>query len=225
MRNLQAQPSSGLFVLRQGFNNLLDLVFPPRCAHCDRVDTRWCADCLRLLHEDTPCLQTRLLAPFDGFAATAIHDGVVQSAVHALKYEGLRSMGQSLGARLAAVLAQTDWQIDAILPVPLHSTRLRERGYNQSQLLAEALSEISGIAMVEGALNRARHTPHQVGLSQQERLANVKDAFVATADVSQRRVLIVDDVCTTGSTLIACAESVLMHGAQAVYAMTVSMAH
>jgi ComF family protein len=113
---------------------------------------------------------------------------------------------------------------DALVPVPLHRARERQRGYNQSRLLAREMSASLDWPVVE-ALARLRNTPAQVGLNRAQRLANVRDAFCVTdASVAGRRVLLIDDVCTTGATLGACSQALRRAGARSVWALTLARA-
>lgn len=205
------------------WNALIDLVFPPRCEHCGRVDTSWCDACLQEL-EHIPI--TPLARQIESFTvlATAPHEGVLQSAIHALKYANQPHLAQRLGLRLAQRILNDSLTFDRIIPVPLHITRQAKRGYNQSKELALALSLQTGIPVAEDFLQRQRETRPQVGLSRQERLTNVAGAFVASHTVSEKRLLVIDDVCTTGSTLKACAEALYQQGAIEVMALTLSMA-
>jgi ComF family protein len=114
---------------------------------------------------------------------------------------------------------------DLIVPVPLHAARWRERGYNQSTLLASQLATASGLRLIEEALTRIRATAPQITLNAVEREANVRGAFEARADlVRGRRVLLVDDVCTTGATLAACSHALKPAGAISVWALTLARA-
>ncbi|MBL8160601.1 MAG: ComF family protein [Anaerolineae bacterium] len=222
----QAQAAPGLFApLRQASSWLIDLLFPPRCAGCGRVDSEWCPACQRDL-QATPYPQ-HLIAhpPLMAIAATAPHRGVIRESVQALKYNNARRVAVPLGARMAQHLAAQHWTIDMIVPVPLHTVRLAERGYNQSQLLGEQVARDMALPHVPSALHRDRSTHSQVTVSAAERLINVKNAFSAVPDlVNNRTVLLIDDVFTTGATLSACAEALLAAGAGAVYGLTVTAA-
>lgn len=113
--------------------------------------------------------------------------------------------------------------IDIIIPVPLHTTRLAQRGYNQSELLATPLAAATQIPIQPGWLQRSRYERSQVGLNQQERQINVADAFAASPLVAGRHVLLIDDVYTTGATLNACGEALLQAGARLVSALTLAV--
>ncbi|HEX2906739.1 MAG TPA: ComF family protein [Phototrophicaceae bacterium] len=219
----------GLFaphrLLHRTFALVIDLVFPPRCAGCGRVDTLWCERCQTALEQMPPPRQVQPLPPLSGMASSGVHAGKIQQAIWSLKYENGRALAEPLGERLAQHLAHLEWAIDQVVPVPMHAHRLAERGYNQAQLLAEQLALHAALPCVPTALRRWRFTPSQVGMGRSERLTNVKDAFAADAALVQgRTILLVDDVYTTGATLSACAEALLAVGAAAVYGLTVSAA-
>lgn len=207
-------------------NAVIELVFPAACAGCGRVDRVWCARCQSQL-EAIPILQISQQLQGDvrtlPLVSTGWHTGLLQTAVQALKYENLPQLALPLGDRLAAVLAHHEWPVDMVMPVPLHAERLRSRGYNQAGLLAQALSDITGIPCDTTALHRRRDTRSQVGLNRGERLENMSEAFYADARAGAT-VLLLDDVATTGATLQACADALYASGVSMVYAMTVSAA-
>ena len=160
--------------------------------------------------------------------AAALHTAPLREAIHALKYQDRPRLAQPLGRYLVAVFQSEPWSsisqsIDAVVPAPLHADRLRERGYNQSELLAAVLCEVCGLPLQPGWIARVRATRQQVGLSATERKRNVAGAFVAGPAVQGRTLLVVDDVYTTGATLEACADASLAAGAQAVYALTLAI--
>ena len=206
-------------------NFCLDLLFPPRCAGCGRIDAFWCEQC-ELDLETMPLLENvRQLPGLAGITSTAPHKGIIREAVQGLKYENARPVAIPLGQRLSRQLQAQHWMIDMIAPVPLHTSRLAERGYNQAQLLAEQVAHHMNIPCVPHALTRERNTQSQVTMSAQERLTNVAKAFSANPEiVANQRVLIIDDVYTTGATLNACGEALLEANAKAVYGLTVTAA-
>ncbi len=154
------------------------------------------------------------------------HVEPLRGAIHALKYQDRTALAVPLGHLLAERwLDVTPQQVDGLVPVPLHPQRLRERGYNQATLLASAMAPVLALPIQEGLLRRERPTPPQVGLAQQARLRNVAGAFQATGDVAGGRWLLVDDVCTTGATLQACAQTLHAAGADTVWAITLTRPH
>lgn len=189
------------------------------------MDSAWCPTCQHDLDTLPYPVQPIIHPPLVAIAATAQHRGVIREAVQALKYNNARRVAAPLGSRMAQHLAAQPWTIDMIIPVPLHTTRLAERGYNQSQLLGEQVARDMALPCVPSALHRDRSTHSQVTVSAAERLVNVKNAFSAAPDlVNNRTILIIDDVFTTGATLSACAEALLAAGAVAVYGLTVTAA-
>ena len=211
--------------LRRSFNAGIDLLFPPRCAGCGRVDTRWCVTCQQALDALPVQIHQAALPPLARSAATGLHKDKLQQAVHALKYEGVITLAEPLGVRMIAGLKLLNWKFNLIAPVPLHASRQRWRRYNQAHLLGKALETTLGIPCEPNALERWRDTPPQVGLSRSQRRSNVTGAFTADpALVAGAVVLLVDDVFTTGATLQACARAVLDAGARSVYSLTVTAA-
>jgi len=161
--------------------------------------------------------------PLTAVAVTGQHVGILQSAQWSLKYENVPEVAEPLGKRLAERFVLLNWTIDMIVPVPMHTSRLRERGYNQAQLLGEVAAQELGLTCVPDAIKRLRQTQSQVTLNAQERLANMQNAFEAEPRfVSGQRILLIDDVYTTGATLAACAQAALDAGAIAVYGLAVT---
>ena len=144
----------------------------------------------------------------------------VQRLVHNLKYQGQTVAGQVLGRALGRMLAGEPIAEGGpvVVPVPLHGSRLRERGYNQSVLIARALARTLDLSVEERALKRVRDTKTQTTLDSTERDANMEGAFRGrrTDPVRDRRVLLVDDVVTTGATANSCAGALLDAGASVV---------
>lgn len=200
---------------------LTDLVFPPTCGSCGRVDFQFCKVCA----EKLACLPVVSLQHqveyVDAVFATGLHQGILADAIRAFKYAGAPQLAEPLAARLEALLTHRLKQTDVLVPVPLSSERLAERGYNQSELLANRLSEACLLSCNPSLLRRVRHTEKQAQLSGEERNHNVKDAFAAD-DVQGLSILLIDDVVTTGSTLRECALALRNNGATAVYAFAVS---
>lgn len=150
------------------------------------------------------------------------YDGWLRDAIVAFKYEGEWGRKDHLGACLAAALADLP-SPRVIVPVPMHASRLRDRGYDQVALLAAAAAAITGDELVP-ALERTRATPRQVGLGADERRANVAGAFAVQHPVAiaSKAVVLVDDVVTTGSTIGGCAEALRAAGAAVVLAASLA---
>lgn len=160
-----------------------------------------------------------------GARAVSPHLPPLRDAVHGLKYDGLRVLAEPLSLLMAEAWRRTSWKVDVLVPVPLHERRLRQRGYNQSLLLADALSKRLGVPMEGQLLTRERNTLSQVGLSPEERWLNVGGAFRCHGEALQGKdILLVDDVFTTGATLESCAQALQKGGSAHVWALTVTRA-
>ena len=227
----QARASAGLAASRwkrlsdRAWSGLLDLLYPPRCAGCGRVDTHWCADCALTFRAAAGPLILAAPNPLAGAAAGRWHEGPARAAVHTLKYENGRQMADVLAVPMVEALQTPGWTFDGLVPVPLHATRLKDRGYNQAEWLAEAVASRMGVECLPNALVRTRNTPHQVGAGAAGRRANMEGAFEPVGDALRGRLLIlVDDVFTTGATLQACAEAALAGGAGTVFSLTATAA-
>lgn len=223
---LEARPQTGLRAfLTNALGFALDLIYPHRCALCGRVEVSLCLDCHQRLAVLPILPITAELSPLAGLAATMTHSGLLRECVHALKYEQGTALAEPLADRLAQRLTALGWPIDLIVPVPLSAERFAERGFNQSQLLANGLSHKIVIPCMEAALTRTRTTRSQVGLNAAQRQANVAAAFLGDpARLASKTVLVIDDVLTTGATLAACAQAALDAGAATVYGLTLCRA-
>jgi len=203
----------------------LNLLFPPRCVACEARGAWLCAGCVDQILFFEPPWPPILdeIEPLRGVRAAAHLNGPLRQAIHRFKYGGLRALTPVLGEILCDCWDAEPWPVDAIVPVPLHPQRLRERGYNQSALLARELGRHSGLLVAEGTLQRVTPTPPQVGLRATERAENVRGAFRCRNDaLAGKQVLLVDDVLTTGATLRACAGALLEGKAGAVWGLTLA---
>lgn len=220
-----------------------DLIFPPTCMVCKRTGTLLCPSCAQTARPlgNKVCMVCGRPQPapvgqcptcsqqdwplIDVARAAAFHAGPVRAGIHQLKYGGVRDTAPILARYLVAAFQLEPWaqlHIDAVIPAPLHSARLRTRGYNQSELLAAAFCRQVGIPHRPHWLERIRSTHSQVGLSAHERQRNVADAFHALPAVRGKQVLLIDDVYTTGATLKACAQALRSAGVRAVYALALA---
>lgn len=151
-----------------------------------------------------------------------------QSLFHELKYRGNTKAGLYLGKLLGQDLLHSSFSAcDILVPVPLHKKRQQKRGYNQSEIIASGASEITGIPVVNNLLRRSTHHPSQTSLGRYDRFLNVKGNFTISPDapdVNGKRVLLIDDVLTTGATLEACCMELLRNFNVLIYIATVSVA-
>ncbi len=216
---------------------LLDLLFPPRCVICHRTGEWFCATCQQAIEKILPPICQRCGRPLsrnncpycgklplqiDGTRATAFFEGNLRDAIHAFKYNHRPELAQPLGNLLSAYLAAHPLPADVLIPVPLHLERERARGYNQSVLLARVLGEQHHLPVWSDVLTRTRHTRPQVELDAAERRINVQDAFAADARVAGKRILLIDDVCTTGATMEACGLELYAQGAKSVWGLAIA---
>jgi ComF family protein len=208
----------------------IEVILPPVCTHCGLpLDGRVPPRGRQPQRAAFVCSRCRTDPPrLDGLWAYAVHSGPLREAVRHFKYRDVRVLAAPLGRLMAqgwAVLPPAEVIPDAIVPVPLHASRERERGYNQAALLAHELSSRVRLPVVEDVLVRARETVPQVGLDATERRANVLHAFqCSTTGLAGGRVLLVDDVCTSGATLEAASDALREGGVSSVWAYTLARA-
>jgi ComF family protein len=184
--------------------------------------------------DDLLCpLCRRAAPPFEKALAYGSYEGGLRELLHLLKYEQVRPAGAVLGRMLAEVLHAVLAEMDPppplpplLVPVPLHTQKLRQRGFNQAEQIARAALKLRPLALELqlGVLRRQRATRSQTGLTRHQRRANVRGAFAVEqpAAVAGRCVILVDDVFTTGTTLSECARVLRRAGAQRVYVATVA---
>lgn len=231
----------------------LDLLFPRNCQACGQPLTEKehgviCGVCLATVKWIEPpcCLRCSLPfcgaveGPFEcgyckemefhfsGAVAAALARGVVRLAIHEFKYNGKLYFAPHLVDWIVtAGCARVDWSaVDGIVPIPLHPRKQREREFNQAEILADALGKAFKKPVWNRCLRRVRDTPTQTHLNRQERIANLRRAFAVRPDTALKRarVLLVDDVFTTGATLDACAKVLRKAGAADVRVLTVARA-
>ncbi len=232
---------------------LAELLFPSLCLSCGRVlpgrgKQSFCPGCHSKIRfvtdpicpscgvpypvEEGPvhvCGECILRPPaLCAARSLGVYESVLHELIHSFKYGGNLTLGERLG-RLMAEHEYPSFHIrdySLILPVPLHPRKLRQRGFNQSVILAREISKRQGIAMDFRALRRIVDTDSQTGLKKKERRSNIRNAFSLSDPeaIRKRRVLLVDDVYTTGSTLGECARVLLEGGADAVGALTLARA-
>jgi ComF family protein len=159
----------------------------------------------------------------DGIRSVFLFQGTMRQAILQFKYKHLKAIADPLSQLLSEYLSSHALKGEAIIPVPLHPKRLRERGYNQASLLAKELSKLTGLLAMEGQLVRVRDTISQARTTSAiERRRNVQNAFVCNQGLTEKQILLIDDVCTTGATLDACAMALKSAGASSVWGLTVA---
>ena len=226
--------------LNQTRNALLDLMLPPRCVHCQDADQWLCQACFEKIDFIQPPVCTRCGTPLDPRLSgceecernqlvaidgirSAAHflDNPIRSAILQLKYQNHKAIGSTLAQILSSSYRKYGIAADVIIPVPLHKSRFKERGYNQCELLARPLGEMLGLPVNTHSLRRVKRTKTQMTLAQSERHQNVRGAFDCTGcDLADLTILLIDDVCTTGSTLDSCATALKASAVTAVWGLT-----
>lgn len=158
-----------------------------------------------------------------------VKDHHLQTIIHELKYNKKFRIGIFLGKEIAAMLSDKiiEWEADIILPVPLHPLKKAERGYNQSYYIAKGISKLLEIPVKSNLIRRVKYTNTQTELSAKERKENIRGAFRITnpIKVKGKRIIIVDDVITTGSTISECAELLISGGSGGVFALSAAIAN
>ncbi len=234
-------------IARTAGRMVLDLALPPTCIACRTIVSTpgtLCGGCWsRIVLVERPfCERLGTPFPFEAgegrVSAAAVADpptydrartatvfgDISQELVHGLKYGDRLDLAVPMARMMVRAGGELLAEADMLVPVPLHRFRLWRRRFNQAAMLARAISRASGVAVQTDAMVRIRATPSQVSLSRAERRANVAGAFAVPAqkagDIAGRRILLVDDVLTTGATLDACARVLRRAGAEGVDVLT-----
>lgn len=196
-----------------------ELVAPSTCAACDAgvaPSTLFCVPCAASVE------RFEAAAFSDAWLAAFEYGGALSTAIARLKYQGRADLGPRLGRAMLPRARLLAGSVDVVVPVPIHPHRLVERGYNQSALLAAPIARALSVAFAPRALERVHDTTRQASLDRRARLENVVGAFAAIARLQGARVLLVDDVRTTGATLASCAAALRDAGAREVRAFVLA---
>jgi len=228
---------------RSVLQQFLDIVFPSRCAGCQRTGHVLCPACIAKIQPvpspicqlcGTPlstygvCKNCQYHHPnLSGQRAVSLYQEPLRGCIHGLKYDGNTRLAEPLGLLLAQAYRRYGLQADMLIPVPLHSERQQQRGYNHASLLAEVCSANLGVPMNDSILVRHRATVAQVDLHPRERYQNVAGAFACTSGSASdalygRRIVIIDDVSTTSATLEASATPLFAAGAKEIWGLVLA---
>lgn len=220
-------------------NYIFDFFLPRFCPGCNKKlsanENPVCAECIDSI---IPADDQRIKFEFDkNFGSTKIIkdfysrfifeiDNSLQHIIHALKYNRQFKLGFFLGEILGEGIKSKSWGIDAIIPVPIHHLKKAERGYNQCDYIAKGLSKSLNIPYSTKLVKRTRYTDSQTKLNLTERSLNVAGAFKIRNlnKLKGKNILIVDDVCTTGATLLECGIAIYKAGAKSVYVCSIAIA-
>jgi competence protein ComFC len=223
----------------QYFWKAVDWVFPPECGGCGKVGSSWCPDCSSklIMLQDPVCLKCGLPIPkigicsscklnsfpFESLRSISEYTEPMRSAIIRMKKHSDYDLGLSLSKYLVSMFHTLNWKIDAVVPVPINKSHLNMRGYNQTDLFAYPFSLAIHSPYRPKLISRIRETRSQVGLNALERYENVKGAFKADPFyTSGKKILIINDVATTCSSISACSEALLGAGAKSVYGITLA---
>lgn len=234
---------------REAKGAALDLAYPPQCVACSAITSQpatLCAQCWRTMpfiarpycerlgkpfsvDIGGPLLSPAAIADppvFERARAVAHHDGAARDLVHKLKYGDRQELAIAMGRLMATSAAEVFANADVLVPVPLHWTRLWQRRFNQAAALARVIAQETALPVEPALLRRRKRTLRQVGLTRPQRQQNLQGAFVvpemARAALAGKRIVLIDDVMTTGSTANASARALLKGGAAAVDFVTFS---
>jgi ComF family protein len=225
--------------LRKALLDSVDLLLPPACLLCGQLlptnhcTHAFCLDCTAAMSPLSPAHCRRCAQPFPSATSNhlcgtclqrpptfssvhtaGLYKGSIKTAIHKLKYRNQLTLAKPLGEFLGKAIATAEDSFipDIIVPVPLHQDRLRQRGYNQALEVARPLSRQLQIKLDTTLLQRVLKTPPQQGLTARERRSNLRNAFALTAQAPGLKILLVDDVMTTGETVRECCRMLLKGG-------------
>lgn len=229
-------------LVEQAGRGILDALYPLECVGCGGTGKVICESCATDLPVLKPPFCRICAAPgnfarcqtcsetvraFDGIRAPFRYAGTVRQAILALKYGGIKAAAPQLGDLLANYLDANPLPGEIVAPVPMHTRRLRERGYNQAELLARRVARHCNLEYAEKLLYRTRQVQPQASIgSAAQRAVNVTDSIAVSTDgcVAGTSIILVDDVATTGSTLETCADALKQAGAASVWGLTLAVA-
>jgi ComF family protein len=224
--------------MSKGLTQIFDFFLPRICASCNKKlspdEKPVCKDCLDSISKvDEDLLQYEFDRKFrseriiQNFYSEYIFktDKTLQHIIHALKYGKQFRLGVFLGELLAEGIINKNWPIDWIVPVPIHHLKKAERGFNQSDYIAKGLSKSLGIPYSTKLIKRIRYTESQTGLHISDRAENIANAFKIKnlRKTKDKNILLVDDVITTGATILECGKMLVNAGAKSVYACSVGI--
>ena len=226
--------------LKQLQREVIDLFFPRSCVGCGKVGDFICNRCSKKLSRLLPPVCQRCGRPessgmycracwgthnhIHAIRSVFVFEGTIRRAVHEFKYRNLRSIAACLSQYMADYFVEHELAADVLLPVPMHEMRLKTRGYNQSELLAGQISAMISVPVRGDLIKRVRDDKPQVRTTcAEERWSNMRDAFACvSSEVSGKDIIIIDDVCTSGATLEACAAALKLKGANKISGFTLA---
>jgi len=222
------------------FKSIFDVFLPRKCSGCEEVlqvdETSICNQCLqslKLINEDLieqefekDFLPTNIISNFTSLFVFE-KESILQQIIHEIKYNKQFNSAVTLGKIFADKHAKLleKWVIDLIIPIPLHHLKIAERGFNQSDFFAKGVSKGSGIKLATKVVKRIRYTESQTGFNKFERKENMTNAFKVKKEklIEGKNILLVDDVITTGATILECGKALINSGANQVFAGSIAV--
>lgn len=221
------------------FWQAVDFVYPPECAGCNKPGEIWCNDCQESVRAITgpicpicgypltrnevcpDCQETP--PPYTALRSWAEYEGPLREALHNLKYKNDLELANVFSSALVNIIQTAHWNFDFIIPMPISPNHYKSRGYNQSVVIARPIALTLGIPIVSNVVKRIKETRSQVNLNREERFKNLQSAFSAnSAKLLNKKVLLVDDICTTGATISSCSKTLKGAGCSEIYCLTIA---
>lgn len=239
MDNHKTKPYLTRFQIYRLFWKAVDFVYPPICAGCGKPGELFCHECIektRFISRPFcpicgyPTASAKICEncketppPYTAMRSWAEFEDPLRKALHKLKYQSDLGLGNEFAAPLLQIIEKEGWNFDCIIPIPISKAHQRERGYNQAAVIARPLALATGKPMLENAVRRIKETQSQITLSREERFKNLHSAFLGnSATLINKKVLLVDDITTTGATLISCSQTLREFGCTQIFCITVA---
>jgi len=210
-------------------NFLLDLLFPIKCLGCGAWDTWLCKNCQKILNNKNKILLNNNKYLSGLYYLTNYREKLIQNIIHQFKYGYTEELAIILGKHLAILL---DQQFDIIIPIPLHHKRFAERGFNQAELLGKQIiinqhvETCHGMSLQNNILSRTKYTFPQAQLENSARIKNVQNIFAINKNnfeiLKNKKILLIDDVFTTGATMLECAKILQQNQAKEIWGITIA---
>ena len=230
----------------EAHTGVLDFIYPPVCPFCGEISYEGiCSECKKkiIYIEDPKCIRCGKPLqdekeelcrdcskvknnPIEAGRSLWVHKKPVSSAIYDFKYKNKRYYGKIFAREMVRKYKNLiyQWDIDEIVPVPVHNKRLKKRGYNQAAIIAEEVGKLMGIPVYEDMIIRIKNTKPQKKLNDEERIKNIKGAFVIKNEYKPgKNVLIIDDIYTTGTTIRQIAQIMKASGAEKLFFLTISI--
>lgn len=205
------------------WKKIINILFPKFCVNCNKEGAYLCQDCFSLIpilkHQPEPLL----------FCSASYNNFIVRKLINQFKYEPfIKGLAKPLASLIIAHLLSLEKFPDLrdfiLVPVPLHKKKLKQRGFNQAEEIGKEVAGFLNLPLINNALIKIKRTPSQVGLEKEKRKQNVKGVFLCQKPklVKNKKILLIDDVCTTGATFAECQQCLLAGGASVVLKMCVA---